>query len=96
MFLTFLLMFFISSKLKSNREIQVFVLKVFEKLSTNIIFILYCFIFYIIICFLSDFLQDKDPNGTNGYEVVIKRLKDGKKLCDAFSEFLKQRWIFID
>eukprot|EP00794_Sanderia_malayensis_P018171 gene18171-19985_t len=39
----------------------------------------------------SDSAKDKDPVGNSGYETVVKRLKDGKKMCDDFSEFLKQR-----
>ncbi|XP_065070874.1 proline-serine-threonine phosphatase-interacting protein 1-like isoform X1 [Rhopilema esculentum] len=34
---------------------------------------------------------DKDPTGTAGYDTIIKRLKDGKKVCDDLVEFLKQR-----
>ena len=36
-------------------------------------------------------LQDREQNGTVGYESLIKRLKDGKKVCDDFSEFLRLR-----
>jgi len=40
--------------------------------------------------FLNSF-WDQDFNGTTGYDTLIYRLKDGKKLCDAFSEFLRNR-----
>ncbi|XP_071488351.1 proline-serine-threonine phosphatase-interacting protein 1-like isoform X1 [Diadema antillarum] len=40
--------------------------------------------------FLDNF-WDTDFNSTGGYEVLIKRMKDGREMCKALEELLKQR-----
>lgn len=39
----------------------------------------------------ADHFWNTDFNGTSGYETLITRLKDGKKLCDVFIDFLRAR-----
>jgi len=34
---------------------------------------------------------DNDWDGTRGYDILVNRLKDGKKLHDAYSEFVRNR-----
>merc|ERR1712018_404357 len=39
----------------------------------------------------SDNFWDSDWNGTNGYNALVTRLKDGKKLYDAYAGFVRNR-----
>lgn len=39
----------------------------------------------------ADNFWDDDFNGTTGYDTVINYMKDGKKLCDSYIEFLTKR-----
>ncbi|XP_038077950.1 proline-serine-threonine phosphatase-interacting protein 1-like [Patiria miniata] len=38
-----------------------------------------------------DSFWDTDFNSTNGYDVLLKRMKDGREMCKDYEEFLKQR-----
>ena len=38
-------------------------------------------------------VQEIDFTGTQGYEALVKRLKDGKRMTVDFEEFLKQRYV---
>ena len=36
-------------------------------------------------------LQDSDFNKCTGFEVLVKKLKDGRQMCKDFEDFLRQR-----
>ena len=37
-------------------------------------------------------LQDSDFNKCTGFEVLVKKLKDGRQMCKDFEDFLRQRY----
>eukprot|EP00111_Clytia_hemisphaerica_P011793 TCONS_00034645-protein len=39
----------------------------------------------------ADHFWDDDFNGTIGYDTIINHMKDGKKFCDAYTDFLIKR-----
>ena len=40
-------------------------------------------------------LQGSDFCSTVGFDVLVKRMKDGKQVCKEFEDFLKARYIFL-
>ncbi|KAI0227721.1 Proline-serine-threonine phosphatase-interacting protein 1 [Lamellibrachia satsuma] len=40
---------------------------------------------------ISDCRKDSDFKGSTGFEVLVKKLKDGRQMCKDFEDFLRQR-----
>ena len=40
-------------------------------------------------------IQDTEFNSTNGYDVLLKRMKEGREMCKDYEEFLKQRLVSL-
>ena len=40
------------------------------------------------------YLQDSDIIGTYGWDILCKRMKEGKKVCNDVAHYLKDRYMY--
>ena len=53
------------------------------------------FWYVLILYFNINYVQNGDIGNFQGFEVLVKRLKDDRSVCKEYAEFLRQRWVIV-